>query len=118
MCVHFDSNLLSRAKQKYAENTMSTHGAVIRIRGKAIETKRGARSAAEKYRMRDAKEMFFRAAKKQRKKTKKKAQRKKPRAWTNKERAEFARKHYEQHHGKIEWAEQEIMGYFENFDEV
>ena len=45
---------------------------MIRIRGKVIETKCGARSAAEKYRMRDAKEMFFRAAKKQRKKKKKK----------------------------------------------
>ena len=73
----------------------------MRVKGKTIRAK-GARTAAEKYRMRDAQAMFINAkqSKRVRKKTTKK-NKKKTKAWSNKERAAFARAHYKQNHGKI-----------------
>ena len=85
------------------------------------------RTAAERYRIRDARAMFFKASKackkekveKSKKKVDKKAKRKvKSRLWSDKERREWVRAYYDKHYGKskeggVEWkaGELNIMEY-------
>ena len=64
------------------------------------ETETEAERNARRYKTRDEHEMFFRGRTGTRKQPARKCKKTKPRPLTNKERAAFAREHYERHHGK------------------
>ena len=90
-----DNNHQTRSRSSRLRNptTISTKTATA-------TTKHSRSSDATKYRDRDEHEAFFRPGSKRTRRNVMKSKAKKPRSLTDKERAAFARAHYELHHGK------------------
>lgn len=90
-----------------------------RIRGKVKQSSIGLRTQAERYRIRDAREMFFKAKTKSRcKRSKRKKSKAKRRVWSDRERAEFARAYYEKNFGEeVEWEDKQVIMGHHKLDE-